>query len=484
MTRTPTLLIALWATLALAACGTETTNSGGSTDTAGADTASGDTGGSNDSTGGVDSTGDDSTGGDSTTGDDASGDTADTTPPAKHQTCPALGDCVIAACAPGGFAEGCYTQCIADSSQGAVKLGLPLLGCVQEKCLPTCKDSTEPNCLNDCMGEQCINDLILCISDQPEPTGSKTCMEAAGCFDDCESSGKPPFGCMAGCVAQTDKIGVDALKAVGQCMAQAAKDGKDGEEVCAAEMIGCVTSGKAGEGKCIDFFGCQKACEAQDKSDDTCLFECLPKLTKEAQGQLLAAAPCFENGEGDETCPAKMLACIDPNGTETCVASFGCIGACTQKAGKLEDPATCIFGCIANTSKDEAPLVLGLMQACDDGDKPEPLPGDATPTEDPGPTKECLGAVFACAAPKETGDSCDKVMACTQACEKGDGDGLGCGLGCAAKGAKAEVDKLVKLIGCQQDCNAVCKDSADEQCNGKCILQNCPAEAAACVPKG
>ncbi|MCB9739793.1 MAG: hypothetical protein H6747_11035 [Deltaproteobacteria bacterium] len=497
MMRIPKLIVALAAVAALGACSsddgsggkTTTTDTAGGSDTTGGSDSTGGSDGTGGDTTGVDSVGGDTTGGDTTGGDTTGGDTTveDTGPAKKYNSCPELGDCVLAACAPKGFADGCSTQCIEDSAQPAINKGLPLLSCVQKTCLPKCKDSTDPGCLNSCMSEECVADLVPCITDIPEPKGDKTCMEAGSCFDSCE--GKPnTFACLSGCVATTDKAGVEALSAMAKCMATAIKDGKDPEEACAQEFIGCVVSGKSGDAKCIDFFSCHSECAAKSEgSDDACFAECLPKLTKEAQGQLIAAAPCFEGGGDDPKCGEKMLACIDPSGTETCLSTFGCVEACNAKAGENGDPGACIFGCIGKTSKEEAPLVLGVMKACDDGDEAAPAPGEATPTGDKGPTKACVDSIFACAKPAETGENCAQVGACMAKCDSDNGEGgdggFGCPAQCAAKGAKAEVEKFVTVMFCDQGCAKQCESSSEEGCKDKCIASTCGAEAAACFPK-
>lgn len=477
MSKIPTTLSALLI-LALVAqgCGSDTTKT--ETDTAAADTAGADSTGD---TATSDGSGDDATV-DSTTGDDA---TEDTATGKTHKTCPSLGDCVLAACAPKAFEAGCQDACLADAEEGALLPAAGLLSCVQKTCLPACKDSKDPACLSDCMGESCTSDLVACITHGATPAGSVTCMETIGCFDGCGiGKSTSPFTCMSGCVAKTDAAGLKALDDVAKCQADANKDGKDADEVCAPAFLGCAISGKSGDKTCYDVFACQAECAKSGKQDDECMAICLPQLSKAAQQEFLDALPCFESK--DAACMPKVLKCINPSGDKTCFESMACIDGCKADDG---NSGACIFGCLHNVKATSSEALLATIAACDGGQDSgggggEPLPGDATPTGSDGPSKECMGALVTCIDPPATGLSCSELVQCFEACDKADPKVNTCPFDCISKGAKADVAQVVEFMSCNSDCSAECKDSKDEACQFKCLTTKCPEVVAKCVTAG
>lgn len=463
------ILATLSAVALLTACSGEE-GGDGAADTSKADTTDTATGGDTAADTAADTASD--TSADTQTGDTA----ADVDDGKKNKTCSAVGDCVMAACAPKKFEKDCQNACLADSSDAALVPAAGLLSCVQKTCLPACKDSTEPGCLSDCMGEKCTSVFVACIAHGTETKGAGTCFESINCFEGCET-GKTatPFACNAACLAKTDAVGAKALSAVAECMA------KGDEEACGKELIDCVISGKSGPLACYEVFGCQTECEAKGGSDEQCMFSCVPKLTKEAQGKFMEAMPCF--GSKDPACAAKIMGCVDPSGDQTCAQTFMCTEACSAKAETKDSPA-CIFGCLHKAKKEAAPAFGAVMAACDDGKgDAEPLPGDPTPTEDSPPTKACMTAIFTCIDPPAVGQKCPEILACNQACEKsGDNKGgMGCGVTCATKGAKAEVQAMIDLIDCDNTCSTKCKGGA-EDCKGKCMATTCADALAKCMP--
>ncbi len=471
MSKIPTTISLLLA-LALVSqgCGTETTKA--ETDTSAADTATGDTAGDATESDAADSAGDDGTTTDATTEDTATGKT--------HKTCSALGDCVIAACAPKAFAAGCQDACLGDAEEAALLPAAGLLSCVQKVCLPACKDSKEPGCLDDCMGENCGADVMACVTQGVTPAGTSTCLEVGGCFESCGiGKSAKPFTCFSECIAKTDAVGLKALGDVAKCEADAKKDGKDAEAVCAPAYMGCLISGKSGDKSCFDLFGCQAECAKAGKDEDVCLGTCLPQLSKDAQATFIDAIPCFESKE--PACAAKVMKCIDPSGDKTCYEAFGCISGCKGGDG---DSAACVFGCIHNVKATSAQALMTTIAACDDGkDDAEPLPGDPTPTGSDGPTKECMSALVTCIDPPATGLSCPELVGCFDACDKADPKVEGCPLTCIAKGAKADVSLLMQFMSCNADCTKECADSKDEACQVKCMGGKCPEPVSKCVPK-
>lgn len=458
------------ALMMLAACGTDATTTD-KTDTATSDTATSDTASdtAGGDTAGVDSVGSDSTAGDATTDADVEDK--------KYTTCAPLGDCAIAACAATGFAEGCANACLSDANGAALQVAAPLLSCTQKICVPACKDSKEPGCLGGCIFESCTADFLGCITQGVTPAGTDACITIPGCLQGCDLTKASPFTCMTKCIEKTDATGLGLLKAVGECQAKAAKDGKDGDEACGKEQFDCVVSGKSGALKCFEAFGCSETCMTAGGSDEQCMFKCLPTLTKEAQGQFMSMLPCLDD-MGAEGCGAKVVACAAPSGTAGCGASVACMIKCSDKDG--DPPPSCFFNCIHAAKATSAAATLGVIGACNDGDEPAPTPGDVTPTDAP-PTPECIGAMFVCAEPGDTGDNCKVMTACIAKCDGEGGDGFSCALGCAGKGAKAEVKLLSDFMACQMKCEKEC-DGKEESCEGACVSKDCPVAAAACIP--
>jgi hypothetical protein len=496
--KSPIFGLALAALLLAGGCSSDDDKDKDKADAAASDASGGDASGGDTS---GDAVSGDGEGGDGVAGDgggDGGGDAGSDTEAGKtHQTCSALGDCVIAACAPKKFEKGCSDACIADSAEAVVVKGLPLLACVQNTCLPKCATSSEPSCLDDCMSEQCIGDLVACVSDGVESKGDKSCVDTMGCFEGCGIAAGKPFACMSTCIGATAAASAGLLKGVIDCVVKATKDGADPEQACMKPMIQCATNGATGTAKCHEAFVCLDACKADEKGDD-CEMACFGSLSAEAQDKFFAAAPCLGEGgskdgedgepkEADPTCGPKVLACVDPSGDKTCVETMGCIEGCQAKAGEGQDGGGCAFACIHDTKKAEAGLIMSVMTTCG-GDEAEPPPvdppGQGTPTEpdDAPPSKACMEAMLMCANPAETGQKCPELLQCIGACEDDKSGGQACGMACAAKGAKAEVKHLVDFIACGAECSQQCKDSTEQGCEGTCMAKNCADAVKACAP--
>lgn len=507
---------------------TETKDAGGSvadaSSSGGADSAS--SGGDTSTTGGEDGA---SSGG----GTDATSSSgADATDGKKYQTCESAGDCVIASCAKTGFAADCEKACLGDSSPGAIQKAATLLTCAKEECVAkVCKDEEAkdiPGCVMDCMPTHCGAGLMLCLDDGKE--GDKTCGDAMQCFENCGKPGEPPMKCMGTCINSLNKAGKAALKDV---FTEMKKSG--GFEECGAgcqlAMAKCINNGTWGTATCVESMTCIQKCdkggtgeptgsssgsssggggEGEKGDDGMCELGCVAKATEAGAKALADMASCFGDSE-DETCPAKMLTCIDPQGPNTCAETFPCMQKCVadaMKAGEKGDiEGACSFQCLGKATKAGAMQFFAVAQTCDDGDKdggetkptdgggsggndPEPpkMPEGATPT-DLGPPPACIKSILACAGGAKGTDTCVEMLACIDTCEKaqpeGQDAGPACGMQCAGKSSQAAADSFIKLSECSHTCAKTCKEDKDPKaCQGKCWTDTagCMDAQKACSP--
>jgi len=465
----------------------------------------------------------------SSSGGDAGGKTY------KHNTCPALGDCVIIECAKAGFKEGCHAGCVTDAAPAVLQVGTPLLSCSQDKCIKgKCKDAkNKAECVGTCMNEACGAQLLTCLDD-PKAKGDKTCSDIGGCMEKCDkpSDGKV-FSCNAKCLNSGDAAAKSAVKAMFKCMVDNPVDPKDPaskkkqEAACTKPLVQCLNNGTWGKATCGTTFVCFEKCDngKDDKTDpkpppgggkspggdnhgdkgdemDGCTMKCLAASSEKGLDLFGKLGMCHgkkgKDGK-DPDCSAELIACIDPQGPNTCGETFGCMGKCVEdavKAGQKKGDAegACSISCLGKATKDAAVAFWGLGKACEDGgDKSgsggsgggAPMPGGATPV-DMGPSPMCVDAVTKCANPSGK-DTCTQMLGCIDGCEKkggGDDNTLPCAIGCVAKADKAEVASFKKLAECQHTCAKGCmKDKNPKTCTDTCIAKDkgCADAAKKCV---
>ncbi len=421
--------VALTAALAVA-CGGETDKSTGGTDTgATADGAASDAAGGSDATTG----GDAATGSDATSGTDAGGTTDAGGKPKTHQTCPAVADCVLAACAPTGFKDGCSDACLADAADAALAKGGPLLACAQKTCVPACKDSKDKDCLSDCMSGKCGADFFNCMDDGKG--GDKGCTHVLTCGQSCDADPSKEFSCNAACYNAMSAAGKTQLKAFMGCMSTKK------EEECIAETLTCVSEGKSGTKKCGEHLDCAEKCAdvKGDLAQLVCTGKCLQDVDAKEHTLYVGAVAC--GADFDEGCGDVMAQCIAPTGTDTCKVIVGCAAACK------DDDDACVAGCFAKGSKSEAALAFEVALGCDN-DQPN-----------------CGASWLTCMQP-DGKNSCAASAKCVSDCD-GNSDEATCIMTCLGEVKKASVDLLKPVLTC-----AAKDDTTSTECKGalgKCL---------------
>ncbi len=369
-----------------------------------------------------------------------------------YPTCIAVSDCVAEACKTN--AKDCEKPCLAAASGDALGKALPLLGCVQSECtLGLCKDATNTDCLDDCLGQKCGLPLAACVDDGK--AGAGQCGDAFGCFDTCKFAKGKAFSCIGSCYNALDAAGKKALNGMLTCIQTKGK-----ADACASEMLQCLIGGKTGDKGCYTLFGCQQECGPGD--DMQCIAKCAGQMTAAGQKALIEALPCFGQPE-TPACQAKMLACIAPTGVETCVQTFDCAAKCPQgKPGEDLGPG-CIFECF-HGGKVETVALFTELTGCGD----------------PGSDKaKCADGFLKCAPPTGT-QTCGQVTQCAQACSS---QGPGCLLKCLAAGSVAGAADWKAAYVCTQACGKQCQGTDNQKvCEDTCLANTCKVEIAKCMP--
>jgi len=330
----------------VAACSSDSGSSTGTADTA----ATGDAGTGSDTTTAADATtgGDTAAISDTTAGEDvgtatdtaAAGDTAaptdtagptdvataDVTPPLS--SCAEAGDCALAACQAAGGAAGCAGACVANASAEVKATFAPAWTCIDTTCFKgVCKGVSDATCMDDCVGQKCVMDIVACVATGAPGTGS--CAGATQCFDDCKTAGVKSFACWGGCWNAMSAADQKRLEALGLCLSGSASSKP--EEDCGLEMVKCIVGDKTGPGSCVDIMQCFEACP--DKDDLSCISGCVSAATQEAQALFADASSCFGKDMA-EGCIAKYMACAQPSGTKSCGEGLACIqNTCAGKDG-------------------------------------------------------------------------------------------------------------------------------------------------------
>lgn len=143
--------------------------------------------------------------------DSSGGDATPADTSIKYPTCVDLSQCVVDACATNK--PNCQDACLTSTTQEATVAAVPLLSCVQEKCVKTqCKDSKDQKCMDDCVTGQCMNFLLTCIDNGK--TGAASCSTAQTCFQACPLNKPNSLSCLANCYNGMSAIGKGQLKAL------------------------------------------------------------------------------------------------------------------------------------------------------------------------------------------------------------------------------------------------------------------------------
>ena len=347
---------------------------------------------------------------------DAGGGATDAGGSGKMQTCTEVGDCVIKACAPKGFAKGCSDACLAEDAVelSALQKAAPALGCMQDVCLATeCTNTAtdEPDCLDDCMNERCLGPVLACLDDGK--TGDQLCPSISGCMDNCSILKPEPFKCMNACVNTLDAKAKAQLNALTKCMAE----NKGDMDKCFGEVATCMTAGKTGDKPCGYLMQCMDGCDEKDGDDGACTFKCLAELTAEGQalfGKMLEADCMGDDEGGDEggpqgECGKLVFECAiqGQSGDLKCHEVFGCAEKCAAdmvKDGKKPDQGACFMMCAGKLSKAAQPAFLEAA-ACFGKE------GDA----------KCDAAMMTCIAPSGTAN-CAATATCISKCPPSQGD--------------------------------------------------------------
>lgn len=362
----------------------------------------------------------DTSGGDATAADSGGSDANSADTSIKYPTCVDLSQCVVDACATN--APDCQSACLASTTQEATVAAVPLLSCVQEKCVKTeCKDSKDVKCLDDCVRVQCLNFLLTCIDNGK--SGAASCSTAETCFEACPLNKPNSLSCLANCYNGMSAIGKGQLKAFGDCAAK--NPGPDSTQVCAGELIGCLLADKAGTQACYEAFDCTDACPKSDAASHPCMIDCMAKLTKKGQLEFLATSSCFGK-KNDAACTAKFLTCAEPAGKTSCTDSIVCIQKCA--GGKDGSPAPgCIFKCLHDATADGAAKLLDLLNSDCPADK-----------------VNCPIKTLACIAPNGT-KTCFETALCAQACAK---DNSICVYACLQAASLSAAVDAQAVMGC------------------------------------
>lgn len=355
--------------------------------------------------------------------DSSGGDATPADTSIKYPTCVDLSQCVVDACATNK--PNCQDACLTSTTQEATVAAVPLLSCVQEKCVKTqCKDSKDQKCMDDCVTGQCMNFLLTCIDNGK--TGAASCSTAQTCFQACPLNKPNSLSCLANCYNGMSAIGKGQLKAFGDCAAK--NPGPDPTQACGTELIGCLLADKAGPKGCYEAFDCTQACPQTGPESFNCIIGCAAQLTKKAQLEFLAVSGCFGK-KNDVLCNAKFVACADPIGKSSCTDSIPCLQKCA--GGKDGSPGPgCIFKCLHDTTPDGASKLVDLMNS--------ECPNNAANC----PAKDIKA--LACIAPNGT-KTCFETALCAQACAK---DNSTCVYACLQAASLSAAVDAQAVMGC------------------------------------
>lgn len=443
------LLTSFAAALCMAACGTEskTATTADASGNSGSDAKS-DAAGSGDTTAATDT---------ATTGDTASA--GDSTTTFELNTCAKLGDCVATACGPTPTTD-CEKPCFAKAAPEAQSKGAVLLACMQGKCKDgACKGSTDPKCMDDCLGQQCMGETIACVDMAKQ--GTVTCGDGIQCVQKC-TMGKGGFQCIADCWSSMTKSGQTLLSATGKCFAD--NPGK-GEQACMAPMLSCVADGKNGTKACYEIFGCIETCKASGKDEGECSMGCAGQGSADGIKGFADVAACMGKApNGTDSCTTAFVNCAAPSGTTSCIDTIGCLVKCGGEAGKGPSPA-CLFTCLHASTKTAAAASMGFAGCMDN--------------KDPAKNATCADLGVTCIAPSGS-KTCPEMVTCAMGC--GQNSGASCIFGCAAQGTTSSAKDFMTFAMCRNTCQAGCPKD-DNTCLNACMVKDCPTAVGACAPK-
>lgn len=386
----------------------------------------------------------------------------------KLTTCTEVGDCVVKACAPVGFKAGCSDKCLGDAVEpAALAKAAPALSCVNDTCIAkVCKDSKDPKCLDDCLGDKCIGPILKCLDDGK--TGDKPCPAVGPCMDGCGLGTPDPFKCMNKCVNTLTGDGKKQVMALGDCVA---KEG--GVDKCFGEALVCFTAGKTGDKPCGFISGCIEACEKKAGGENEgCVFECLAQVDKEAQGLFgqMGKAGCFPDDEGGgkdkpptPECLGLMFQCAlhKQSGDLMCHEVFKCTEGCVveevKKAGgnvpndKMNEiKGICMMGCGGKLKQEVQKAFLDIVPCMGKDDDPA-----------------CVAKLLACVAPSGKA-TCSETGGCIAKCPEFTSEsGMNsCAYDCLHNATAAAATDMLAAMGlCENGPSKECIDQATK-CGG------------------
>jgi hypothetical protein len=210
-----------------------------------------------------------------------------------------------------------------------------------------------------------------------------------------------------------------------------------GTDVLASSDVAPTDSGALTE--CMDTFGCIDTCKAGGGQEQQCVNECLIKLPKDVQADFVGFAGCLQEGKltSDPTCPAKVNACLKPNGTGTCMDYLACTQACG--ADGAEWNAACTFGCLKASDPNKTTGVLKALGCFDKQDT------------------ACQITVQECFSDTKGTQTCGQVANCGAKCQEGDEK---CGFACLQNGSPQANKEFLQVQQCFDS------EQSSSLCNG------------------
>ena len=309
------------------------------------------------------------------------------TGPAKYPDCLSLIGCVAQSCPASNWATGCDAVCLTGSAPSVATAYGSVSSCIQSVCRDgLCKGSSDPKCINECIGQKCMGKVAVCGADGK--TGTAICGSYFTCSQACSTNAEP-LPCISGCYAALSSTAQSQYAALDACASAAG--GGDAFAACPEQVLVCTSGGASGSKTCIDALACSSTCDTgTDAQKSACITACWAQTAPAAQTAFAGALKCQSVSKSG--CVASMLTCTDPSGNATCTATITCTQGCQQADPQAK--ATCTYGCLHGASKVEAKKLLDL-QVCMSGCA---CKGDKT-CENACLTGVCKAALASCQAP-------------------------------------------------------------------------------------
>ena len=304
----------------------------------------------------------------------------------------------------------------------------------------------------------CEGTLDACDADGgPAPAGDLSCMEFAGCAQDCENDP----ACIEDCTARARPGSPELLQAVGACAARSrCEDNECLERECADPWNAC-RQDSSGDALCGDVLVCITVCG----QDEACARTCMHEGTVAAQDGVQAVFQCASNAgcrslEGCPQCEREINACdqgapvppVDPVG---CPELNQCISAC-------EGDLACRRAC-EDAADDEDVVLFEAILVCAE---------ESGCMDDECVAEQCAEPILACREDSAGEVLCADVWGCMLECVPDGGDP--CLQACFQSGTIEAQDLVVDHL----DCIGV------EMCRDPLDCPQCEATEAACIDHG